>query len=104
MPSPFHHEKRKRRTAQQYAAIFAARGGCCHVCKRKLGPADRWELDHIIPLSSGGTDDDANCAPCCSWCHDPKSDADTAKAAHIKRAYTKHVVPGEFRRSKSWRR
>ena len=96
------HAKRRRRTAADMARIFADRGGCCHACKRRLGPADRWELDHIIALSLGGSDDDDNLAPCCSWCHDPKSDDDTKAAAKGKRAFTRHNVPMEFQRSRSW--
>jgi len=100
----FVHDPRKRRTPLQMAKIFADRGGRCHSCERPLGPRDQWELDHIVALSKGGTDDDSNLAPCCSWCHDPKSDGDTSDASHIKQAYTKHVVPKRFQRSKSWGR
>lgn len=104
MTSPFAHATRRRRTALEHAKLFAASGGCCHICKRRLGPADRWELDHIIALSAGGTDDEDNLAPACAWCHDPKSDADTSGAAKIKRAYTRHFVPKEHTRSRAWRR
>ena len=103
MTNPFVHAKRKQRTALEYARIFADRGGCCHVCKRKLGPGDKWELDHIVALSKGGSDDDANLAPCCSWCHDPKSDNDTSDAASIKRGFAKHNVPKSKQRSRTWR-
>ena len=102
--SPFDHHKRRRRSALEMAQIFADRGGRCHVCERPLGPADSWELDHVVALALGGTDDDDNLAPCCSWCHDPKSDDDTSRAAKGKRAFTRHVVPAEHRRSRSCRR
>lgn len=104
MTNPFQHAKRRKRTALEMAQIFADGGGRCHICKRKLGPADRWELDHIIPLAKGGTDDDANCAPACDWCHDKKSDADNTSIAAGKRKFAKHFVPSEHRRSKSWGR
>lgn len=104
MTNPFRHEKRRHRTSLELAQIFADRGGRCHLCERKLGPSDRWELDHIVALSRGGTDDDVNLAPCCSWCHDPKSDDDTSAAAKGKRNFAKHFVPSEFRRSRSWGR
>ena len=61
--NPFELVKRRRRTALQYAEIFASRDGVFHQCKRKLGQADKWELDHIVALALGGTDDDANLAP-----------------------------------------
>ena len=104
MTNPFQHARRRQRTALQIARIFADRDGCCHICKRRLGPRDRWELDHIIAISKGGTDEDDNLAPCCSWCHDPKSDDDTSDAASIKQGYAKHYVPKKHQRSSSWGR
>lgn len=88
---PFHHKRRRTRTALQKAAIFVERGGCCHLCSRRLGPADKWDLDHIIPLSKGGTDDDDNLAPACSWCHGKKTKADAGTVAKGKRAFAKHI-------------
>lgn len=104
MSNPFVHAKRRQRTALERAALFAAHNGCCHICKRRLGPRDRWELDHIIALSKGGSDEDENLAPCCEWCHDPKSDDDTSDAAKGKRAFAKHYVPKEHQRSRAWGR
>lgn len=100
--NPFSHEPRKRRTPLQMAEIFAARGGVCHCCKRKLGPRDLWDLDHVIALSCGGTDDDANLAPCCEACHALKTKDDIGNAAEAKQRYAKHVVPKSFQRSRSW--
>jgi 5-methylcytosine-specific restriction protein A len=101
--TPFTHAKRGSMTPQRRARIFAAHDGRCHKCTRKLGPADGWEVDHIIALSAGGTDDDANLAPCCDWCHDEKSDDDTSAAGKGRRRYSKHVVPKRFQRSRAWR-
>lgn len=102
--NPFEHEKRKHFTAQQRAEIFALRMGRCHRCKRKLGPADKWILEHLIALENGGTNDFDNLDVTCSWCEPQKTAEDHSKAAHGKRAFTKHFVPSEFRRSKAWRR
>lgn len=102
--NPFSHEPRRRRTPLQMAAIFAAHDGRCHECKRKLGPRDRWDLDHVIPLSHGGTDDDKNLAPCCEACHALKTKDDISEAASGKQRYAKHVVPKSFQRSRSWNR
>ena len=100
--SAFVHDKRIRRTAQQRAAIFLSRGGQCYKCTRKLGPADDWDLDHIIALENGGTDDDANLAPCCDWCHTDKTADDHAMAGHGRRMATKHCVPRRFRKGRGW--
>ena len=101
--NPFVHEKRGSMTAQRLARIFANAGGRCHVCKRKLRPGDDWEADHINALCNGGKDDDENLAPICEGCHWEKTKHDVSEHAHGRRAYTKHVVPKRFRRSKAWR-
>lgn len=104
MSNPFTHEQRKYFTAQERAAVFATRRGCCHRCDRKLSPRDRWTLEHVIALENGGTNEPDNMDVTCEWCEPEKTAADHAKAGHSRRAYTKHNVPKEFTRSKSWRR
>jgi len=99
----FVHDKRGSMTEQRIARIFAANNGHCHVCKRKLYPADDYEIDHIIALENGGTDDDANLAPCCEGCHILKTAGDHSTAGYSRRVYTKHVVPKSKRKPK-WRR
>lgn len=100
----FIHAKRGSMTGARVARIFQAAGGRCHICKRKLGPADHYEIDHVIALSKGGSDDDSNLAPACEWCHDAKSDRDTSDAAKGKRMVVKHVVPKAYRqKGRGWR-
>lgn len=99
------HSKRGSMTPQRVLRIFQAHGGRCHVCSRKLGPADSYDIDHVIPLEGGGTDDDKNCAPICEWCHDKvKTPDDHAEAAHGKRMAAKRDVPKKFRQSRGWGR
>lgn len=38
--SAFHHDRRGSMSPQRVARIFAAHGGCCHICGRKLRPGD----------------------------------------------------------------
>ena len=101
--SAFQHEKRGAMTPQRRAKIFAARQGICHKCTRKLVPADDWDIDHILALENGGTDEDENLAPCCDWCHVSKTADDHKEAGHGRRMATKHTVPGRFRKGKGWR-
>lgn len=101
--SPFVHAKRGSMSPQRIARIFAAAGGKCHLCGRKLGPADDYDIDHVIALENGGTDDDENLRPACSWCHVEKTGSDHEQAGHGRRVYTKHVVPKRFRKSRAWR-
>jgi 5-methylcytosine-specific restriction protein A len=101
--SPFHHEKRKVFTPQERAKIFADAGEKCAKCTRKLGRGEDWDLDHIIALENGGTNEDSNLQVLCDWCHTPKTSDDHRAASKSKRVYTRQVVPARFRRSKSWR-
>jgi 5-methylcytosine-specific restriction endonuclease McrA len=40
----------------------------CQICHRKL-PADQLIIDHIIPISFGGTNDESNLRTVCRECH-----------------------------------
>jgi 5-methylcytosine-specific restriction protein A len=101
---PFHHEPRRRLSPQERAKIFADHEGKCAKCTRPLRARDRWDADHILALENGGTNDLSNFRPLCEWCHGSKTADDHAQAGHNRRTYTKHYVPSEFRRSKSWGR
>ena len=103
MSNPWAHQGRSM-TPQRRARIFAERAGTCQgPCGRKLGPSDKWDIDHVIPLCGGGSDDDDNLQLICEWCHKDKTADDVERHAHGRRAYTRHVVPSGFRRSKAWR-
>ena len=112
MSNPFTHEKRGSMSPQRRARIFAERGGVCgwvkggktQGCGRKLGPADRWRVEHGDALVLGGSDDDAGLGLSCEWCWPAKDAEDADDAGHNRRTYTRHVVPSEFRRSRSWGR
>jgi 5-methylcytosine-specific restriction protein A len=104
--------KRMRRTAEHREAICVARGWICHICELPIDPVrQRHELDHIIPLANGGTDDDDNLWPAHAACHLKKTADDVAKIAKGKRMRARHlgtkppsphIVPGS-RRSK-WKK
>jgi len=99
----FVHEKRGSMTPQRRARIFQAAEGRCYRCKRKIGPSDDWDCEHVVALENGGTDDDDNIKPCCEWCHAPKTADDHALAGHGRRMATKHVVPKRFKQKRGWR-
>jgi 5-methylcytosine-specific restriction endonuclease McrA len=100
--SSFQHAKRGSMTEQRALRIFQASGGRCHICERKLGPADDYEIEHKIALENGGTDDDANLAPACSWCHADKTADDHALAGHGRRMAAKAFVPRRYKK-RGWR-
>lgn len=103
MTNPFVHERRKIFTAQERAQVFALRNGCCHRCTRKLSVSDDWTLEHRIALENGGTNDINNMDVTCDWCEPEKTAEDHRAAGHSRRIYTRHVVPGRFRKAKGWR-
>ena len=39
------------------------------------------EVDHLIPVSKGGSDDDSNLASTCSTCHEAKTLRDEGRKA-----------------------
>lgn len=103
MANPFDHHNRGSMTAQRLARVFASGNGQCHVCGRKLYPGDKWQADHVHALERGGTDEDDNLRPICDGCHIIKTKDDHAEAGHMRRSYTKHVVPGGHRKGRGWR-
>lgn len=50
--------------------VFARDGGACVRC----GDTERLEVDHIIPMVRGGTDDDWNLQTLCKSCNSAKRD------------------------------
>lgn len=102
----FTHATRRSMTQQRALKIFQARGGTCAECgpKRKLRPGDDWDVDHIIALENGGTDDDRNLQVLCEWCHKPKTADDHGKSAKGRRMAVKHQVPRKFKQSRGWGR
>jgi len=70
-------------TAEEANAILAAQGHKCANCKadlRKVKPRGR-HIDHIIPLSRGGTNDKTNIQWLCQACNLKKHDDDPIEFA-----------------------
>src|SRR5690606_8465959 len=55
----------------------------CEPCKREGRKTKATEVDHIVPLSQGGTDDDDNPRAICRDCHKAKTQQE-ANAARVK--------------------
>lgn len=58
--------------------IFKRDGWRCHICRRKISARAKWpnprsaSLDHLIPLTRGGSHEPANVATCCLGCNSSK--------------------------------
>ncbi|NTS64168.1 HNH endonuclease [Sphingomonas sp. HHU CXW] len=52
----------------------------CRTCVKAGRVTAATVVDHIVPLSEGGSDDRSNKQPLCTPCHDAKSKAERAAA------------------------
>ena len=71
--------------------VFERAGGRCQICGRKLGPADKWAVDHIVALVNGGAHAEANMQIACDWCHGAKTAVDVAEKAKSARVRARHT-------------
>lgn len=76
--APVHHPvsstvHKQKRTINGYKKrlLASSQEWKCGHCKQILDPA--YEVDHIIPLSQGGTNDDSNLLCLCRKCHGIKT-------------------------------
>ena len=54
------------------AQVWSKTDGRCAYCDLQLNPFDGFEIDHVHPVSKGGTDDLENLVPCCRPCNQRK--------------------------------
>jgi 5-methylcytosine-specific restriction endonuclease McrA len=71
---PLPRQKARRRTTKaQRAQCFKEKGKRCVTCGRKRVPSPfQIEVDHIIPVSKGGTNAQSNLQPMCGQCNRKK--------------------------------
>ncbi|NQW71835.1 MAG: HNH endonuclease [Actinobacteria bacterium] len=63
--------RRTRRHQRHRERVMRAHNGVCHLCGHDAADA----IDHIVPVSRGGSDDPSNLAPAHTSCNTAKSDA-----------------------------
>lgn len=74
------------------ARVFLDADGVCHLCGLRIdAPKQRWEVEHVKPLSMGGTDDRANLRPAHIDCHAVKTAGEAAPRAKADRAGAKRL-------------
>jgi hypothetical protein len=95
--SAFETTPRARLTDQKRAAVFLAGNGCCYLCSRRIWPGEKWQVEHKTALLNGGSDDFANMAPVCNWCHPAKTRQDHAVGRKARHVATKHVIHSDQR-------
>lgn len=77
-------EKVRSGSAQQKRARYVMRrdDSICHLC----GLPGSEEIDHVVPLAEGGSDELDNLAPAHKRCHAKKSSAEAQRGRERKRA------------------
>lgn len=92
-----------------YRRKFAeADGKCQGPCHRTLGPADKWQLDHIRRLKDAlpgeNLNRESNLQVLCEWCHGMKTSLENRQGAREARIQDRHLglkKPSRFRLAKS---
>ena len=91
--SPIKLEPRKGFSNKQRAAMFQEHRGICHLCKGLIKAGQAWDLDHVVPLALGGSNDASNLRPAHEKCHrgaDSKTSDDIKAISRADRLAKKH--------------
>lgn len=67
------------------AEVLLANGGRCYLTNAKIMAGDKWDVEHVIPLAQGGTNDPANLRPALAGPHKIKSAKDATDTAKARR-------------------
>ena len=72
--------------------LFLNRKGTCGRCSQKIDAGKAWDIDHIIPLALGGTNEPENLQILCKPCHQSKTAKnDIPRIAKTKRLKARHL-------------
>lgn len=71
--------------------VFHKYGGVCYLSGRKIGPADKWDLEDIQALCNGGENRESNKAPALRDRHKEKTAKDVAEKSKVSRIRAKHL-------------
>ncbi len=71
--------------------VFEKYGGKCYLSGRKIGPADKWDLEDIVALINGGENRESNKAPALKEAHKVKTARDVAEKSKVARIRAKHL-------------
>lgn len=71
--------------------VYVAKGGLCHKCRRKIGPADKWTCEHVIAIANLGPNRESNLDLTCSWCLPIKNAEDVAIKSKVAALKARHL-------------
>lgn len=79
-------------STRKRVALFAAKGGICHLCEGKVHVTEAWDVSHVIPLELGGADNESNWDVAHRTCHRAHTAAvDVPTIAKAKRVEARHI-------------
>jgi len=71
--------------------LFIKRHGQCAHCEMKIMPGKRWDVDHVIPIALGGSNNVENLQILCWSCHITKTAyEDIPRIAKTHRLLVRH--------------
>ncbi|MER9217925.1 HNH endonuclease [Mesorhizobium sp. M0644] len=73
------------------ARIFLRAKGICHISNRAIAAGEKWQLEHVKPLWSGGENRESNLRPALVDPHKVKSAAENAMREKADRVRAKHL-------------
>ena len=78
--------------------------GLCQECKRHGRIKPGTEVDHIVALTNGGTNDDDNLELLCAGCHETKTNADLGYKPRVTTGLDGWPVEQDRSMEPGWRR
>src|SRR3990167_7207605 len=88
--------------------VFRRFGGICQgPCHRKIGPADKWILEHEQAIILGGENREKNFSVRCEWCAKQKTAIEQEAKAITDKIASRHVgikKPSRFAAQREWKR
>lgn len=82
---------RRRISTKARVELFNAHKGRCHICSQKIAVGEAWDVEHVVPLALGGSDEVSNLSPAHRACHSPKTKDDVGQIAKAKRQEARHL-------------
>lgn len=82
---PVEIAKRVSFSQKRRVEVLLANGGRCYLSGVKISAGNVWDVEHVIPLAQGGTNDLANLKPALASAHKVKSAEDATNTARAKR-------------------
>lgn len=70
--------------------VFQRCDGRCDRCGRRIGPGEKWTLEHLKALINGGQNRETNLRVTCSWCLPAKNAEDVAEKSRVASVAKKH--------------